>query len=154
MRDPDSLTNRAFAVTDPVEIDFNSPDVQAAEIPASNGIGTAQALARMYAALIGEVDGVRLLSQDTVAAATEEQAAGMDRVMMMPTRFSAGYMLPTEATPLTSPHAFGHPGRGGSLAFADPEHGIAFGYVMNSVVEGANDVRATSLVEALRDSLG
>lgn len=59
-RDPNSLSNRAFAVTDPTEIDFNSPEVQAAKLPSSNGVGTARSLARMYAAVIGEVEGVRL----------------------------------------------------------------------------------------------
>ncbi|MCZ0988996.1 serine hydrolase domain-containing protein [Streptomyces diastatochromogenes] len=152
-RDPNSFSNRAFAVTDPAEIDFNSPDVQAAELPASNGIGTARALARMYAALIGEVDGVRLFTPETLASATKEQTSGMDQVMVAPSRFSSGYMLPTETNPMTSPNAFGHTGRGGSLGFADPEHGIAFGYVMNHIIGGANDVRATSLVEAVRRSL-
>ncbi|MFC3577805.1 serine hydrolase domain-containing protein [Streptomyces yaanensis] len=153
LRDPNSLTNRAFSVTDPAEIDFNSPEVQAAELPASNGIGTARGLARMYAALIGEVDGVRLLTPDTLASATEEQADGVDQVMMVPTRFSSGYMLPTETNPMTGPNSFGHPGRGGSLGFADPEHGIAFGYVMNNIIEGPNDMRAMSLVDAVRRSL-
>ncbi|MFE7165931.1 serine hydrolase domain-containing protein [Streptomyces sp. NPDC057616] len=153
MSDPNSFANRAFAVTDPAEIDFNSPDVQAAEIPASNGIGTAQALARMYASLIGEVDGVRLFAPETLESATKEQASGKDRVMMLPSRFSSGYMLPTEEIPMTGPNAFGHMGRGGSLAFADPEHGIAFGYAMNNIVEGAEDLRAGSLVDAVRRSL-
>ncbi|WP_405583431.1 serine hydrolase domain-containing protein [Streptomyces sp. NBC_01190] len=153
MRDPDSLINRAFAVTDPADIDFNSPEAQAAELPASNGIGTARALARMYAALIGEVDGVRLLTPETVASATEEQAAGIDQVMMLPSRFGSGYMLPTAEAPLTGPRSFGHAGRGGSLAFADPEHGVAFGYLMNNIIEGADDTRASSLVEAVRTSL-
>jgi CubicO group peptidase (beta-lactamase class C family) len=152
--DPNSLYNRAFSVTDPAEIDFNSPEVQAAEIPASNGIGTARGLARMYAALIGEVDGVRLLTPETLAAATKEQAAGPDRVIVVPTRFGSGYMLPTEVSPLLGPSSFGHPGRGGSLGFADPDHGIAFGYVMNHIIEGApDDVRAKSLVDAVRQSL-
>ncbi|MEU9387414.1 serine hydrolase domain-containing protein [Streptomyces sp. NPDC048279] len=153
LQDPDSLSNRAFAVTDPAEIDFNSAEVQAAELPASNGIGTARGLARMYAALIGEVDGVRLFTPETLASATAEQAAGVDRVIMMPTRFGSGYMLPVETSPLTGPRAFGHPGRGGSLAFADPEHGVAFGYVMNSIVEGGEDTRASTLVEAVREAL-
>ncbi|MFH8803025.1 serine hydrolase domain-containing protein [Streptomyces sp. NPDC017936] len=152
-RDPDSLSNKAYAVTDPAEIDFDSPEVQAAELPASNGIGTARALARMYAALIGEVDGVRLLSPAALASAIGEQAHGKDRVMLIPSRFSAGYMLPTEANPMTGPNAFGHTGRGGSLGFADPEHGIAFGYVMNHILGGADDVRAASLVDAVRRSL-
>ena len=154
MSDPNSLSNRAFQLTDPADIDFNSPEVQAAEIPASNGIGTAHGLARMYAALIGEVDGIRLLTPDTVAAATKEQSNGPDQVIMLPSRFGSGYMLPTALMPLTGPHSFGHPGRGGSLAFADPEHGIGFGYVMNNIVEGADDPRARLLVEALRVSLG
>jgi CubicO group peptidase (beta-lactamase class C family) len=153
--DQTSLYNRAFSVTDPAQIDFNSPEVQAAEIPASNGIGTARGLARMYAGLIGEVDGVRLLTPETVAAAAKEQSCGTDRVILVPSRFGSGYMLPTDVNPLTGPASFGHPGRGGSLGFADPEHGIAFGYVMNHIIEGApDDVRATSLVEAVRESLG
>lgn len=152
-RDPNSFSNRAFAVTDPAEIDFDSPEVQAAEIPSSNGIATAHALARMYAALIGEVDGVRLLAPETLAAATKEQANGKDQVMLTPSRFSSGYMLPTETSPMTGPASFGHTGRGGSLGFADPEHGIAFGYVMNNIISGSDDVRATSLVKALRESL-
>ncbi|MBZ6287974.1 serine hydrolase domain-containing protein [Streptomyces olivaceus] len=149
-RDPGSLSNRAYAVTDPPGIDFDSPEVQAAELPASNGIGTAHALARMYAALIGEVDGVRLLTPETLTWATEEQAGGKDQVMLIPSRFSTGCMLPAETNPMLGPKSFGHTGRGGSLAFADPEHGIAFGYVMNHVVAGSDDVRAASLVDALR----
>jgi CubicO group peptidase (beta-lactamase class C family) len=153
MLDPESLSNRAFAVTEPAEIDFNSAEVQAAEMPASNGIGTARALARMYAALIGEVDGVRLFTSATLASATKEQACGVDRVLMMPSRFGSGYMLPTETNPMTGPGSFGHPGRGGSLGFADPEHGIAFGYVMNHIIESPDDARARSLVDAVRASL-
>ncbi|NLU75509.1 beta-lactamase family protein [Streptomyces sp. HNM0575] len=152
-RDPNSFSNRAFQVTNPAEMDFNSPEVQAAELPSSNGIGTARSLARMYAALVGEVDGKRLLAPDTLAAATKEQATGMDQVMVIPSRFSSGYMLPTEANPMMGPNSFGHTGRGGSLGFADPEHGIAFGYAMNHIISGADDERATALVNAVRESL-
>ncbi|MBP8532151.1 serine hydrolase domain-containing protein [Streptomyces sp. MK37H] len=152
-RDPNSFSNRAYAVTDPAEIDFTSPEVQAAELPASNGIGTARALARMYAALIGEVDGVRLLTADTLASAAKEQASGKDQVMLIPSRFSSGFMLPTQANPMTASTAFGHTGRGGSLGFADPERGLAFGYVMNNIIGGSDDVRAASLVDAVRGAL-
>ncbi|WP_055626310.1 serine hydrolase domain-containing protein [Streptomyces hirsutus] len=150
--DPDSLNNRAFSVTDPAGIDFNSPQVQAAEMPASNGIGTARGLARMYAALIGEVDGVRLFTQDTLTSATKKQAEGKDRVLLVPSRFSSGYMLPTETTPMTGPDSFGHTGRGGSLAFADPERGIAFCYVTNHIIGGPDDMRARALADAVRRS--
>ncbi|MFJ9542609.1 serine hydrolase domain-containing protein [Streptomyces sp. NPDC101225] len=153
MGDPNSFFNRAFAVTDPAEIDFNSPELQAAELPASNGIGTAHALAHMYAALIGEVEGVHLFTPETLESATKEQANGKDQVLQLPSRFGSGYMLPTEDLPMTGPNAFGHMGRGGSLAFADPEHGIAFAYAMNNIVEGAEDLRAGTLVDAVRRSL-
>ncbi|MGC5342880.1 serine hydrolase domain-containing protein [Streptomyces sp. DT171] len=152
-RDPNSLSNRTYTVTEPANIDFDSPDVQAAELPSSNGIGTARGLARMYAALIGEVDGVHVLSPETLASATEEQASGRDQVMVVPSRFSSGFMLPTEGVPMTGPAAFGHTGRGGSLGFADPQRGIGFGYVMNHIIGGPDDARATALAEAVGKSL-
>jgi CubicO group peptidase (beta-lactamase class C family) len=152
--DPDSLFNRAFALTDPPAIDFNDPAVQAAELPSSNGIGTARSLARMYAALIGEVDGVRLLTPATLAGATAEQSTGPDRVMIFPSRFGSGFMLPTPESPLTGPTAFGHPGRGGSLAFGDPDLGVSFAFVVNHIQQNPlTDTRAADLVTALRTAL-
>lgn len=74
--------------------------------------------------------------------------------MLVPSRFSAGFMLPTTSNPMTGPHAFGHMGRGGSLEFADPEHGVTFGYAMNHIIGGGDDVRARSLVDALRGCIG
>ncbi|HZF86958.1 serine hydrolase [Streptomyces sp.] len=89
----------------------------------------------------------------TLASATEEEASGKDQVMLIPSRFSAGYSLPIETHPMIEPSSFGHTGRGGSLAFADPEHGVAFAYTMNRVIGGGGDVRAASLVEAVRRAL-
>jgi CubicO group peptidase (beta-lactamase class C family) len=147
--DPGSLLNRAFALSVP-DIDFNSPAAQAAEIPSSNGICTADGLARLYAGLIGEVDGVRILDAATTAAATAEQAAGTDQVLLVPTRFGSGFMLPTNESPLGGPASFGHPGRGGSLGFADPDSGIAFGYVVSHIRQDMSDTRAATLVSAVR----
>lgn len=151
--DPMSLLNRAFALSVP-DIDFNDPEVQAAEIPSSNGICTADGLARLYAGLIGEVDGVRILDAATTAAAVAEQAAGTDRVLLVPSRYASGFMLPTQEAPLGGPSSFGHPGRGGSLGFADPESGIAFGYVVNHIRQDLNDTRAATLVAAVQACLG
>jgi CubicO group peptidase (beta-lactamase class C family) len=51
--------------------------------------------------------------------------------------------------------AFGHPGAGGSLAFADPEQRLGFGYVMNRMGPRILlDDRAIALVEALNGCLG
>jgi CubicO group peptidase (beta-lactamase class C family) len=75
--DPNSLYNKAFSITGPAEIDFNSPEVQAAEIPASNGIGTARGLARMYASLIGR--GGRRTPADPGNRRIGDQGAGQWR---------------------------------------------------------------------------
>ncbi|CAM5438092.1 hypothetical protein SALBM311S_04171 [Streptomyces alboniger] len=107
------------------------PGVPGIRPPATNGIATADALARFYAALIGEVDGIRLFDPATVAAARAEESAGPDRVLVVNTRFGLGYMLHGSASPLLGPGSFGHPGRGGALGFADPETGVALGYVTN-----------------------
>lgn len=152
--DPDSLTRRAFAAIDPLP-DENDPAYQAAELPGSNGIGTARALARFYAATIGVVeDGARIFTPATTALAGKELSAGPDRVLVVNTRFGPGYMLHGPASPLLSPASFGHPGRGGSLAFADPEAGIGFGYVTNAHAKSVTaDPRAQALVRALRSAL-
>ncbi|MEU4795157.1 serine hydrolase domain-containing protein [Streptomyces sp. NPDC023327] len=153
--DPNSLTRRAFGAIDPTP-DENDPLYRAAALPASNGIATADGLARFYAALIGEVDGgTRLFAPRTMEAARTEQSAGSDRVLVVPTRFGLGFMLHGAASPLLGPGSFGHPGRGGALGFADPESGTAFGYVTNGMGKGVTaDPRAQALVRAVREGLG
>jgi CubicO group peptidase (beta-lactamase class C family) len=150
--DPASLMNRAFALSTP-DIDFSAPEAQAAEMPSSNGICTAGGLARLYACLIGEVDGVRILDAATLADAIAEQAFGTDRVLLVPSRCASGFMLPTDEVPLGGPASFGHPGRGGSLGFADPDSGTAFGYVVSHIRQDLSDNRAWLLVQAVKDCL-
>lgn len=152
--DPASLTRRAFGAISPGP-DENDPAYRAAVLPASNGIATADGLARFYASLIGEVDGgVRLFTPETAARARAEVSAGPDRVLVASTRFGLGYMLHGGAAPLLGPGSFGHPGRGGALGFADPDSGIAFGYVTNGFRSGVTaDPRAQALVRAVRASL-
>jgi CubicO group peptidase (beta-lactamase class C family) len=136
------------------ESSFNRRDVHATEMPAANGITTASSLARMYAATLGEVDGVRLLSARAVEEARRPQAEGPDRVLVEETRFSSGFFLDGPACPMLGPSSYGHSGAGGSLGFADPEAGVAFGYVMNQMNLGlGGDPRAVALVEAVRRSL-
>ncbi|MEU6382159.1 serine hydrolase domain-containing protein [Streptomyces bauhiniae] len=153
--DPSSLTRRAFAAITPLP-DENDPGYRSAALPASNGIATADGLARVYASLIGEVDGgTRLFTPQTTELARTEASAGPDRVLVVGTRFGLGYMLHGPASPLLTPTTFGHPGRGGALAFADPDSGVSFGYVTNGFRSGVTaDPRAQALVRAVRSSLG
>lgn len=149
--DPASLTRRAFDTISPAA-DENDPGYRAGALPASNGIATADGLARCYASLIGEVEGgVRLFAPSTVDLARTEASSGPDRVLVVNTRFGLGHMLHGGASPLLGPGSFGHPGRGGALGFADPEAGVAFGYVTNGLEKGVTaDPRAQALVRAVR----
>jgi CubicO group peptidase (beta-lactamase class C family) len=153
MADPGSLLMRALNPTDP-PFSFNSSELRAAELPGANGIGTARSLARLYAATIGEVDGVRLLSPRTLAGATAEQSNGPDAVLGLVTRFGSGFFLPSAFSPLMGPRSFGHAGAGGSLACADPDTGVAFAYVMNQMQQSiSGDPRPAALVSAVVGAL-
>jgi CubicO group peptidase (beta-lactamase class C family) len=151
--DPTSLTVRSLLTLITPQLDHNDPDEQAAEMPSTGGICTARALARFYAALIGEVDGRRILTPATLAAATAEQVSGIDRILRIPVRIGTGFGLPMPDVYWYTPTAFGFPGYGGSLGFADPATGLAFAYVMNHVQEGVPDRRAATLLDAVRNAM-
>ncbi|HEY0303007.1 MAG TPA: serine hydrolase domain-containing protein [Rhizomicrobium sp.] len=143
---------------------LNSPEGHAAEIPAANMTGTAAALARMYAATIGAVDGVRLLQPGTVARAlrplTEGLAAPGDFAKLpspSPLRYGLGYQLPRTAAPMLGEGSFGHDGAGGRIGFAHPESGIAVGYVCNNMLwdgQRGPDDRWVPWTRALREAVG
>ena len=133
---------------------FNTREVHATEMPAANGITTARSLARMYAATVGAVDGVRLIDVSTMDAARAEAVNGPDACLVVPSRFGMGFMLDGELTPMLTPASFGHAGAGGSLGYADPEARIGYGYVMNQMGGGiAGDPRTVNLTEAVRACL-
>jgi CubicO group peptidase (beta-lactamase class C family) len=111
-------------------------------------VGNARSIARLYASLIGAVDGVRTLRPETVARATECQARGPDRVIIADTAFGLGFMLPPALPTPCGPRAFGHGGAGGSVSFADPDAGLAFAYAMNDLRFDPNDARGESLARA------
>lgn len=134
---------------------FNLPALHAAEVPAANGITTARSLARFYAGLIGEVDGVRILQPETVADMSRSRTTGTDLVLGGESKFGLGMMCDSPFTPLLGPGGFGHFGAGGSVGFAHPESGITFGYVMNQMrLSVAGDDRTTFLIDAVRQSIG
>lgn len=115
------------------ELDWGSPGVLSVPIPAANGLFTARSLARLYAALAGggALDGVRLLSADTVRRATEVQNRRIDLVVPIRMYWRLGYhrAFTTRGSPRL---AFGHYGFGGSGAFADPDRELAVAMILNS----------------------
>jgi CubicO group peptidase (beta-lactamase class C family) len=136
--------------------DHNSEVHRRAEIPAMNGHGTARALARLYGTLAcgGECYGVRLLAPASIERLRTEQARDMDPLLGMPLRMGLGFWLSQPNVPgfAYGPNegAFGHPGAGGSLGFADPSAHIGFGYVTNRMgSDMATDPRPQALIDAL-----
>jgi CubicO group peptidase (beta-lactamase class C family) len=131
---------------------WNTRRLHAPELPSSNGIGSAHAIARMYAATVGEVDGHRVLSAATVARACETESDGNDRVIGVPMRFGLGFSHGPSLPPACGPGAFGHAGAGGSLGFADSDARLGFGYAMNRMRLGV-DTRSEALAKAVYAAL-
>jgi CubicO group peptidase (beta-lactamase class C family) len=150
MLDPNQLAHKAFFMPNGLFAVVNDRAAWAAQMPAANGIATARALSTMYVACLGEVDGVRLLSPATLAAATTPQAEGTDRVLGVESRFGLGMQLSYPLRPFAGEGSFGHYGLGGSVGFAHPERGVAFGYVVNQMLPGGMvDPRSSALIEAV-----
>lgn len=129
---------------------WGSRELRAAEVPAANGVTDARSLARMYAACLGEVDGVRLLGDEQVAAATVQRTSGPNTVLLgLDVQFGLGFMLRSDLVAVGGPRSFGHFGAGGSVGWADPDADLAFGYVMNRMDMGlAGDPRSFNLIAA------
>jgi CubicO group peptidase (beta-lactamase class C family) len=147
---------------------MNKPEIRALPIVSFGGIGSASALAKFYAILAngGRMDGREFFFEKTIAWMTTTLTDGTDRVFQIPTAFSAGFMKDSHRTrenltalssqvsarPIfgKSVEAFGHPGAGGSHAFADPESGISFAYVMNQMEQSVlPNQKSSRLVDAI-----
>jgi len=146
---PGSVTQRTF--TSPAGLhavsDLNRPDAWALGNASMGGVGSARGLGKFYAMLAngGRWEGREIVPPAVLAALSHPLSQAEDTVLCRPIAFSAGMMQdPIETNGLqkrrshygSSLSAFGHPGAGGSLAFADPENGIAFAYVMNQMEIG------------------
>jgi CubicO group peptidase (beta-lactamase class C family) len=156
--DPESLPYRAaFGFTDPPlsPLAVNDPAVQAAQLPAANGVANARGLARIFAALIGEVDGVRLLSARSMEQARREEARGPDvaAIGMTDSALGLGFNLPTEARPLGGPGSFGSVGLGGCRTWALPEANLAFAYLPKQLLDANPDSREVALAAATLTSV-
>jgi CubicO group peptidase (beta-lactamase class C family) len=122
-----------------------------AELPSANAHASARGIARVYAGLLDAT----LLDADTLAAATAPASDGDDLVLERPSRFGLGFQLTQPERRLgPNPRAFGHFGAGGALGFADPDAGVAFGYVMNNGGSGWQNPRNRALIDAVYAALG
>ena len=157
----------ALFMTNMGKFNPNSRDARAAEIGSATGVSNGCGLADLYAPLAngGALNGVRLVSEDTLARMGRVSVATHeDATLMIPTRFSLGFMKSMDnrrlenaeaCSVVLSEAAFGHVGAGGSIGFADPECRMSFGYSMNRMGLGIllND-RGQTLVDAAYRALG
>ncbi|MGW4244579.1 serine hydrolase [Nocardia sp. NPDC004722] len=140
---------------------LNTRAGHAAEVPSGNGIGNARSVARMFAATIGEIDGIRLLSAGAVQRARQPQTEGLTHpaplnVMPRGNYFGHGYEL-TRPAQLLGEGAFGQVGSGGRIGCAHLESGVAVGYTCTNMIgddTGGPDPRWLPWSSALREALG
>ena len=130
---PGSLTGIAFNRHHPGSPQVwelpNFPAVRAGGPASFGGVASARGLTRMYAAAISSLDGAApLLKPDTAAAFAQIHSIGYDLVTRDHKAFGAGFHITSEYYPVLGQGSFGHSGAGGQQAFADPRHGLAYGY--------------------------
>jgi CubicO group peptidase (beta-lactamase class C family) len=129
----------------------NTAAWRSAEVPSTNGHGTAGGIARLYGALL---EPGRLLSTELLAEATAPQSEGYCPILGEEVTFGLGFKPTVPRRPFgPNPRSFGHFGTGGAVGFADPDAGIAFGYVMNHVIPRWQSSRNRALIDALYRSL-
>ena len=125
----------------------NTRQWRSAQVPSTNGHATAAGLARIYQGLLSP--GL-LLSEELLAEAVRPQSAGLCPALGEEVVFGLGFVPTSKRRRMgTSSTSFGHFGTGGALGFADPEHQIAFGYVMNHVIPRWQSTRNRALIDAL-----
>lgn len=148
--DPRGVTNRAFSNPISLMAATNLRDWRSAQIPAAGAHANAPALARIYGAL---ANGDSLLGDTALPLCWAEQTFAQDQVLGLPLRFSHGFMLSQHDRPDCrygrGSRAFGHPGAGGCVGFADPDYQLGFGYVTHRMGQSLLiDERAVSLIDA------
>lgn len=155
--DPRGVTNRAFSNPISLMTSTNSLAWRQAQIPAANAHTNALSLATVYGDLVSAAP--RLLKPEILPFCWQEQSFDMDKVLGLPLRFSCGFMLSQadrqDCRYGRGARAFGHPGAGGSLGFADPDYQLGFGYVTQNMGQRILiDERAVKLIDAVYQLLG
>jgi CubicO group peptidase (beta-lactamase class C family) len=140
----------------PDHVPSNRQDWHQAEIPAISGIASARSLARLYGCLAcgGTLDGVSLLSTETLRMGRIEQTRRHEPLLDRLDVFAVGFRLQTDLAALGPPaDAFGHTGAGGSVHCAWPNLRAGVSYAMNRLRDDPVDTRSSSLLRAAHISL-
>lgn len=153
LNDPASIP--ALAMGNMLSTHMNAREFRAAEIGGGGGVTNGRGLAGMYTPLA--LDDGRLVDHETLERMRRVSVAtNDDATLRIATRFALGFMVSMDNrakvekdSVVLGEHAFGHVGAGGSIGFADPSLGLAFGYTMNRMGPGILlNERGQSLVDA------
>lgn len=151
-QDPEGSEGRTTAIAER----FRLPETLASQMPAANGIGTAEALARFYAMLAGggEWEGVRLLLPETVAEATRVHVhTDLDLTSGLPSSFGLGFIAGGLFAPFDREGVFGHSGQQCAIAYAEPALGLAVAYITNGLHDPyVVQVRTEEMTWAIREA--
>lgn len=145
--------------------EWDQPHALRAELPSTGGVANGRALAGMYRAVVHDrrVGEVRFGPEDLARMGAVQSAATDDDVLFAPGRWTLGFnkgaVTPEGVVPpariVLSEEAFGHPGHGGSIGFADPGCDMSFGYAMNQMDPDLGiSPTGQSLVDAVYRALG
>lgn len=152
---PRSVLHRSL-VANPGTGFYVDPDhviVREVEVPSGGAVATARAIATAYGAFAahGGPLGLRAETLEALAAPATPALQGFyDECFRGPVKFSLGFMKPSETIEFGSEAAFGAPGAGGSMGFADPASGLGYGYVTDKMsMELQGDPRDVALRRAL-----
>jgi CubicO group peptidase (beta-lactamase class C family) len=158
--EPDTLVAKGFTQfpDEPLPVTLNSTAWRRAEITSASGHGNPRAVARIYAAVArgGSLDGVTLLSPQTVEDMLGEQHNQTERMQQRPYHQGRGILLNTPVSVWMGPNmrSFGHHGFGGSIGMGDPDAKIGFSYACNKMhARGDNGPRARRIIEALYQAI-
>ena len=155
--DPKSVAMRSLTNPFLDVLETRTKEWRTAEIPAANGHGNARSVSRATAALAcgGELDGIRLLSEEEIKKSIQEQSYGMDLVLNTPIRFGLGWGLQSKDLPIgPNENMFYWGGYGGSVIVVDLDERMSLAYVMNKMTSSlTGDPRSERLLEALYKSL-
>jgi CubicO group peptidase (beta-lactamase class C family) len=154
----DSPAVKTFTGPTPNAEDANTPGWRNADIGAANGHANARSVARVMSVIPrgGEVDGIKLLSPQTIDLIFREQSNGVDLVLGVPLRFGIGYGLPLADTIPYIPDGkicfWG--GWGGSLIIMDTDRRLTIAYMMNKMGAGViGSDRGARYVQAVYDAV-
>jgi len=158
--EPDTLVAKGFTQfpDEPLPVTLNSTAFRRAEITSASGHGNPRAVARIYAAIArgGNLDGVTLMSRETVEDMLVEQHNQAERMQQRPYHQGRGILLNTPVSVWMGPNmrSFGHHGFGGSIGMGDPDAKIGFAYACNKMhARGDNGPRARRIIEALYEAI-